>query len=163
MHDARACLTLDVLHSERRGYHFVLAAEDPQSDVVYGCGINGEVISHRPTRSEPATDRNVFLQLTVGRMAGDALTLLNNTVASTLLQSRAMLWYNSQLVVSNRDFLFYDVESDGGVLRDDARQGVVICGRGGRRPSGDEREVCRPRRKGGRGLGRWHEECCLLD
>ena len=55
------------------------------------------------------------LQLTVARMAGDALTLLNNTVASTLLQSRAMLWYNSQLVVSNRDFLFYDVESDGGL------------------------------------------------
>ena len=55
------------------------------------------------------------LQLTVARMAGDALTLLNNTVASTLLQSRAMLWYNSQLVVSNRDFLFYNVESDGGL------------------------------------------------
>ena len=48
-------------------------------------------------------------------MEHDALTLHNNTVASTLLQSRAMLWYNKQLVVSNRDFLFYDVESDGGL------------------------------------------------
>lgn len=66
--------------TERRGYHFVLAAEDPQSAVVYGCGINGE--------------------LAVFDAGASDLKLLNNTVASDLMQSRAMLWYNKQLIVS---------------------------------------------------------------
>ena len=65
--------------AERRGYHFVLAAEEPSSDVVYGCGINGELAAFRSTAHE--------------------LELLENTIASDLMQSRAMLWYNKQLVV----------------------------------------------------------------
>ena len=99
-----------------------MAAEDPQSDVVYGCGINGEVNPAARHTFRLQTDygwltrrRLRVRQLTVARVADDSLTLLNNTVAPSLLQSRAMLWYNRQLVVSNRDFLFYDVDSRGGL------------------------------------------------
>ncbi len=67
---------------DRSRYHFVLAAEDPDSAVVYGCGINGE--------------------LTVFKAGANSLDLLDNMVASDLMQSRAMLWYNHHLVVRAR-------------------------------------------------------------
>ena len=57
----------------------MLAAEGPTSAIVYGCGINGE--------------------LAVFTAGENTLQLLDNTVNSDLIQSRAMLWYNNQLVV----------------------------------------------------------------
>lgn len=60
----------------------MLAAEDPKSAVVYGVGINGE--------------------LAVFKAGANSLDLLDITVASDLIQSRALLWYNHQLVVRVR-------------------------------------------------------------
>ena len=60
----------------------MLAAEDPKSAVVYGVGISGE--------------------LAVFKAGADSLDLIGNTVASDLIQSRTMLWYNQQLVVRVR-------------------------------------------------------------
>ena len=66
--------------AERRGYHFVLAHPE-LSDIVYGCGISGE--------------------LTIAKVATGSLTAVNTTVSPQLLQSRALLWHQQQLIVSN--------------------------------------------------------------
>lgn len=108
--------------NERRGYHFVLGSPPtaqqfvpsaapvapkahpttPSSTLIFGCGINGELTIARLVVGE----RNKS-----GASAVPAtLSMLNTSVGADLLQSRAMLWDDDgRLIVSNRDFLIYDV------------------------------------------------------
>ena len=88
--------------TERRGYHFVLAGPEPDSAIVYACGINGEL-----TTAELVSSTELGTP-TRGDVGTPQLMLLNTTVSPDLLQSRAMLWIGGQLVVSNHEFLFYE-------------------------------------------------------
>lgn len=77
---------------ERRGFHTVLAAPHSSGDHrVWGAGISGELVAVDFARPE-------------------APVLLSGTVrqGERLLQSRTLLWSAGELLVANRDWLFYN-------------------------------------------------------
>jgi hypothetical protein len=74
---------------ETRGFHFVLTDPGVSSNIVYGCGIAGEVVAI--DFSDPSSP-----------------TVVGGDTGFPLIQSRTLLWDGPRLLVANKNLCFYE-------------------------------------------------------
>ena len=82
---------------ERRGFHFVIPAQAPAPLVIWGCGINGEL-----------------LPIDFSVPEKPAVRMTSAVLGPALDQSRTLKWVDGRLLVATRDLLFWNASAGAG-------------------------------------------------